>query len=193
MTRVLRFDGTQLLATHDPLRAGQSPELADSFLFRNGRVRARDEHRHRFFTDLNQLNPKLASQLGAFYRACAQELSDEYEAFPRFDLVNDALWLRVRPVPDQTLSVSAVTASQKFEYAARKGPNIAAYALLNASNQCETIRLAADGSILEGVTSALLWWHKSELHFAPRVDRVTSTTEQFVLRTASTLSIPVRE
>jgi branched-subunit amino acid aminotransferase/4-amino-4-deoxychorismate lyase len=184
MTRVLRFDGERLLAAEDPLRDGDSPDLADSFLFRSGRIRARDEHRNRFFHDLHQINPTLANQLDAFYHACAQELSDEYEAFPRFDLVNNSLWLRVRPAPDRSLTVEARSVPQSFENAQRKGPNIAAYSAINREHQCEVIRLTPQGLVLEGVTSSLLWWHDDQLCFAPTHDRVTSTTETFLIRTA---------
>jgi len=184
MTRVLRFDGKHLVASPDPLRENRSPDLADSFLFRAGKVRAWREHKNRFFHDLRQFDQNLASQLDAFYLECASELADEYEAFPRFELVNDSLWLRVRPVPVIAETTTAVTTTQEFRNASRKGPNIGVYGALNAEHQCETIRLSANGSVLEGVTSSLLWWRDDNLHYAPKTDRVTSTTEQFLLNAA---------
>lgn len=191
MTRVLRFDGNALVAAHDPLAQGESPELADSFLYRDGYVRARNHHLNRFRNDLMHHDMRLAERLDAFVAACAAELTHEHEAFPRFDVVSGELWLRVRPAPEHSSSVTAVTVPNVFHNASRKGPNIAEYAALNAAHQAEVIRLDAEGFVLEGVTSALLLWQGNELFAAVEDDRVTSTTEQFVRETASRQGIRI--
>lgn len=187
MSRVLRFVENTFVAAHDPLEPGASPALADSFLCIKGRVRGFSLHRRRCERDLSLIAPQLLPQLDAFFAAVSRELADEPEVFPRIDVVDESLWLRVRPVPELTESVTAVSQQDQPTNARVKGPNIAHYAELNARNGAETLRIDAEGNVLEGVTSAILWWDSANLrqadatlHVVAAIDRVWSTTEDLV-------------
>lgn len=193
MSNIFRFDGTHLLPAPEPLAPGASPDLADSFLLRNGQVRAWIEHRARFERDVAQCAPHLREQLPVFFQACAEQLSGEAEAFPRCEVVNGMLWLRIRPAPSPTSEVSGVSIPLDVAQAEVKGPNISLYADLNAKNAAETIRLTPAGQVLEGVTSAVVWWDDQTLCQPPRLDRVSSTTEQAVIEIALRRGIEVRE
>lgn len=192
MSRVLRFDGTTLVAAHDPLPDGVSPDLADSFLFRDRRVRAFPLHRERFHRELAILAPQLLPQLNDFYRACAAELEEEYESFPRFDLYAHSLWLRVRPLPTLTETVDAVTMAFNPDDAERKGPNIAAFTELNRTHGGETLRVDQHGVVVEGATSSLLWWNGETLVRSASADRVAGTTEIFLCDAAAQLGYSVQ-
>lgn len=198
MSRVLRFADGAFAAAHDPMDVGESPALADSFLCLKGRVRGFSLHRQRFEHDLREVAPHLVDQLDAFYMAMAAELADEPEVFPRVDVHEGSLWLRVRPVPELTSSVRAVSQRDDSDDAHRKGPNISHYTALNAQHGCETIRLDAHGRVLEGVTSAVMWWADDSvargsepgqrLARVSDTDRVWSTTEDLVFAHARALN-----
>lgn len=202
MSRVLRFTEGALVAARDPLGVEGSPDLADSFLCQKQQVRGFRYHRARFERDLAECAPGLVEQLDDFFRAVHHELADEPETFPRIDVCDDALWLRVRPAPPLTETLTAVSEHLRREREQIKGPNIGYYAQRNARNQCETLRCDRDGNLLEGVTSALLWWSDTTradvktgnavLHCVASNDRVWSTTEDIVVDIARRLGVGVQ-
>ena len=193
MSNIFHFDGARLNAAPDPLPEGISPDIADSFLLRSGRVRAWHEHHLRFSRDVAKHEPQLASQLDEFLVQSAQLLAGETDAFPRLEVVNGSLWLRIRPVPNLGNEARGVTIPLDVDRAEVKGPNISLYADLNAQHQAETVRLTPEGHILEGVTSAVVWWHDDVLCHPPQRGRVSSTTERAIVGIAVQNGVSVRE
>lgn len=195
MSRVLRFEESGLVAAHDPLELDASPDLADSFLARRATVRNFTAHRRRFEEGLRALAPARLNQLEDFYRSVALELAEETESFPRLDLVNGALWLRVRPLPLLNKSVEATSAELHVENEDVKGPNIARYTSVNQANAGETIRVDTDGYVLEGASSALVWWDNAEstLHVVGAENRIWSTTESFLVAAAQERGIQIAQ
>lgn len=199
MSRVLRFDGTRLVAASDPLAgsgADASPQLADSFMSRRATVRNFSAHRTRFEQGVSEVAPELLTQLDSFYGAVAAELEEETEAFPRTDVVEGQLWLRVRPLPALTETVLARSERLDVSQDDIKGPNIARYTERNRTNDCETIRVDEYGQVLEGATSALMWWDDETaapvLHTVRSANRVWSTTEAFIAEHARALGYAVK-
>jgi len=193
MSNIFRFDGSRLRAAPDPLSSGASPDIADSFLLRHGKIRGWEQHRSRFEENIAEHAPELLGQLENFWNASARKLEEEAEAFPRFEVVEGALWLRIRPAPLVTSEINAVSIPLDVSRADLKGPNISLYAELNARNQAETLRLSPSGHVLEGVTSAVVWWDEQTLCLPPQSDRVNSTTEQAIVKIARDRGFQVRE
>lgn len=193
MSNIFHFDGTHLLPADDPLEPGASPDIADSFLLRDGRVRDWAAHRDRFARDVDEHAPHLSEHVTRFYRACAQQLAGISEAFPRCEVVNGMLWLRIRPAPNTSSEVRGVSTPLEVSLAEVKGPNISLYAELNTKHDAETIRLTQTGHVLEGVTSALLWWDDQTLCSPPQLNRVYSTTEHAILTIARERGVTLRE
>lgn len=193
MSRVMRFDGERLVSAPDPLPEGTSPAIADSFLMRDGMVRALRWHSERFREAVAAHAPALLHSLPAFTAACADELMGEFEVFPRLDVVDESFWLRIRPVPALTATATAVTERVDVVLPALKGPNISLYTQLNTSHNCETVRVNARGNVIEGVTSAVLWWQDDSLHSVASTERITSTTEHFLFSVAHDLGFSVTQ
>lgn len=191
MSRVLRFDGQRLVLSPDPLSEGASPDVADSFLLKNGNVRALEAHRQRFHASVGLHAPELFDSLASFNAACAAELSELSEAFPRLEVVDGSLWLRVRPVPELSETATAVSERVDVPLPELKGPNISLYSALNNAHNCETLRVDAQGDILEGTSSAVVWWSDNTLYTVAATQRVTSTTEQFLSTVARDLGYTV--
>lgn len=193
MSRVMRFDGERLVSAPDPLPHGSSPDIADSFLMRDGKVRALRWHSDRFREAVSTHAPALLDSLPAFTAACADELASEFEVFPRLDVVDESFWLRIRPVPPLAATAIAVTERVDVTLPELKGPNISLYAELNTAHNCETVRVDARGNVIEGVTSAVLWWQDDSLHSIASSDRITSTTEHFLFAIAHELGFSVAQ
>lgn len=183
MSRVLVFEDGQLRAEHDPLPPFGSVTVADSFLYLKQRLRVASFHRERFTQSVRAHTPHLLEQLDAFWHAAVEEMRDEPEANVRFDVFDDRLWLRVRPVPELGLTREAVTSSAKLHDARTKGPNIQEYHRLNERNDAETLVVDADGALVEGATTSVVWWPNAQpdtLCHVASTERVTGTTERFV-------------
>lgn len=193
MSQVMRFDGERLIVAPDPLPEGVSPQIADSFLLRNGEARAFEWHRVRFRAAVATHAPALLNSLPAFVAACAEELATERELFPRLDVVDGSFWLRKRPVPSRPATAVGLTERVDVMLPELKGPNISLYTALNASHNCETVRVDALGNILESVTSAVLWWKHDTLHVVASAERIPSTTEYFLRSVATDLGFDVTE
>jgi branched-subunit amino acid aminotransferase/4-amino-4-deoxychorismate lyase len=172
--QVRDWDGRELASPREPGTAALL--AADSWLVADGRVRGLELHRERF------LDAVLAAggpdDAGAFFDASVAALPRTGDHFPRV-----VLW------------TSPVDPRRVPEW---KGPDIARLALLRqraiANGADEAVILDADGAILDGATSAVLWWLGDSLVVPPPTSpRVRSVTARTVSVLAGALGVDVLE
>lgn len=170
---------------------------ADSWLVSDGRVRGLDLHRERFVGSVADAGgPRDA---GAFFDAAIAALPRSGELFPRVELTAEGLRLRLRPAPALTRSVVLWTSPvDPRRVPERKGPDIGRLALLRtraASNGAdEAVILDGEGAIVDGATSAVLWWLGDSLVVPPLSSRrVWSVTARTVSVLAGALGVDVIE
>jgi branched-subunit amino acid aminotransferase/4-amino-4-deoxychorismate lyase len=167
---------------HDDVR------VADSWLVADGRVRALQVHRTRFLGGVasrTRLDPGSAER---FWDAAVAELPRTGEWFPRVDALqhgdSSTLALRVRPAPPlgASVRVASLDGGDPRTVASVKGPDLDRLGALKRdaarADIDEPVIVSESGHVVDGVTSALLWWRGDRL-FAPstslaRVDSVTA-------------------
>jgi branched-subunit amino acid aminotransferase/4-amino-4-deoxychorismate lyase len=189
------WDGRELGEAREPSTA---PLLAaDSWLVSEGRVRGLDLHRERFLGAVSAAQGP--GDAGDFFDSAVAALPRTGDLFPRVELDADGLHLRLRPAPPRTRSVvlwtSPVDPRRVPEW---KGPDIARLALLRsralANGADEAVILDADGAILDGATSAVLWWLGDTLVVPPPTSpRVRSVTARTISVLAGALGVDVLE
>lgn len=190
------------LEYRDPAETGIL--AADSWLVTDGQVLAIDLHRARFFAAVEQQRPGLSAQLDLvdFWAAAMGAIPRIGQQFPRVELkrVRDApmLVMRQRTAPELKLSAT-VTTHQGPDPRTRptiKGPDTAALLQARAQAQLrgadEAVILDADGHIVEGAYSAILWWRGGILCApSPELERVDSVTARSVIALATALGVDV--
>lgn len=143
---------------------------ADSWLVVDGRVRALDRHWARF-------SPACAEHgvdVHAFRAEVERAVPAEGRWFPRVELHADGeLALRVRPAPPRDPTVVAWIADVPDPRRAprRKGPDLERLAALReragTHGADEAVLADADGRLLEGAYTSLLWWEGETLCAVP--------------------------
>lgn len=178
----------------DPLR------VADSFRVRwcAGRAEVRGFSRHlaRFRATVNAAaqdpagpDGPSAAELDRFLTSACDQIVDFGTGNPRLELRADGtLGLLLRPLPPLTdeLVVRAATIAD-LTHPERKGPNIGRFGALNQALGAEAMRVDAAGLVVEGTTTAILWWSGRTLCASASTDRVQSVTEALILAAASRL------
>ncbi|MFC6355814.1 aminotransferase class IV [Luethyella okanaganae] len=165
-------------------------EVADSWLVENGLVRALELHRERFERSAASVGWADTAALAAFWAASLAAIPRDGLWFPRVELLEHEggleLRFRLRPAPGLgtalTLAVPDVPDPRRVP--SIKGPDIPALMRLRQRAQRlgaqEAMILTPDGSIVDGSTTALLWWRHGALRHPPaemaRVDSVTART-----------------
>ena len=199
----------------------QLPRLlvADSFRVRgsagSAEVRGYDLHLKRFLRSVEEVvssreyqlsdstSPSLPTQeVAAFLRDATTRINYFGEGFPRFELWDHGaqdpgdlelkLSLRSLPVLRDTIHLQSV----RLDSLVRphlKGPNIGFFSGLNCELQAEALRVDADGYIVEGATTAIVWWSEHRGFIAPREKRVASVAEALVQRIATGHGAPLEE
>ncbi|NRD07933.1 aminotransferase class IV [Rathayibacter agropyri] len=195
MEQVREWDGRELgpasEAPHGVLAA------ADSWLVAEGRVRGLDLHRERFLSAV--VDAGGPSDAGVFIDAAIAALPRTGAWFPRVELSAGALRLRLRPAPPLGRSVVLWTSPvDPRRTPDRKGPDISRLALLRARAQAagadEAILLDADGAVVDGASSAVLWWLGDALVIPPPESaRVRSVTARTISVLAGALGVDVIE
>lgn len=184
-------------------------EAMDSFLVNEGRSFALELHRNRFFDAIAQRGEGLdgfsSLDLHEFWSAALAMIPEHGNWFPRVELQSKGgaahLLFRHRAAPE--LSRSAVLAtldSQDPRHTPRiKGPDVEA--LLSARTKArqrgadDAVILTADGFVVDGTTSAVVWWRGEILCGPPTVDeapefaRVNSVTARSVFGMATALGV----
>jgi branched-subunit amino acid aminotransferase/4-amino-4-deoxychorismate lyase len=165
---------------------------ADSWLVEDGRVLALELHRDRFFAAAEDHD-----DLGPFWDAVVALLPREGAWFPRVERQRPSglLVYREREAPDRPPSVIVATApSDPRRQPSVKGPDLERLQELRSTVQSsgadEAVILSPDGYVVEGTSSAIVWWRGDLLMAAPEeLPRVDSVTERALLGLASALGI----
>jgi branched-subunit amino acid aminotransferase/4-amino-4-deoxychorismate lyase len=150
-----------------------APQAADSWLVADGRVRAVERHWTRFFDACGEHG--VAPEALATFRARVEHaVPARGRWFPRVELREDGeLALLVRPAPPREPTVVAWIADVPDPRRAprRKGPDLDRLAALReraaTHGAGEAVIAAADGRLLEGAFTSLLWWEGETLCAVP--------------------------
>lgn len=189
---VLRFrwNGSELV---DVTGAPTIPlYVADSFLLHEGSVVAYDRHLSRFRESAQHQG--LMRPLDDFLHAVTDKLPRTGNLFPRIDLTERGeLELHLRPAPPLTESLTVATASHDPRVEPEiKGPDIPSLSALRdeaiAQGAHDAIILSADGFVVDGATTCLVWTDGQTI-FTPPQDavRVNSVTVSVLRDIASEL------
>jgi branched-subunit amino acid aminotransferase/4-amino-4-deoxychorismate lyase len=146
---------------------------ADSWLVVDGRVRAVERHWARFFATCGEHGVE-PEALAAFRARVERALPARGRWFPRVELREDGeLAVRVRPAPPREPTVVAWIADVPDPRRAprHKGPDLERLAALReraaTHGAGEAVLADADGRLLEGAFTSLLWWEGETLCAVP--------------------------
>ena len=199
--RLLAWTGETLVETSDDL-AHQGMQVADSWLVANGGVRALQLHHDRFLGGVasqTRIDPATAE---LFWNAAVAELPRTGDWFPRVEALRTGdettLALRLRPAPElgASVRVASIDEGDPRTVAAVKGPDIERLGALKRDaardDVDEPVIVSATGHVVDGATSALLWWRGDRL-LAPstslhRVDSVTAKSLRLLASATATES-----
>jgi branched-subunit amino acid aminotransferase/4-amino-4-deoxychorismate lyase len=178
-------------------------EAADSWLVTEGRALGLDLHRTRF---MNSIARKRYEEVDpeAFWDAAVAVIPKEGEWFPRVELQSRSgaplLVFRLRTAPERSRSVviATWTGEDPRTMPLVKGPDLETMIGVRTSVQAlgssEAVILSPDGYVVEGTSTALLWW-RGEILCGPlaEFDRVDSVTARSVLTLAAALGVDTHE
>ena len=146
---------------------------ADSWLVVDGRVRAAERHWARFAATCAE-HGVTPEALATFRARVERALPARGRWFPRVELRADGgLDVRVRPAPPREPTVVAWIADVRDPRRAprRKGPDLERLTALReraaAHGAGEAVLADADGRLLEGAFTSLLWWEGEVLSVVP--------------------------
>jgi branched-subunit amino acid aminotransferase/4-amino-4-deoxychorismate lyase len=178
---------------------------ADSWLVDEGRVRGYDAHWTRFAGRCAELRiPR--EELALFRVAVTAALPRAGRWFPRVDLIGSAggragaahLLVRLRPAPPLMREARVLLAEpgDLRSYPRRKGPDLPLLLDLRAqavaAGADELVLRDADGRLLEGALTSLLWWEDDVLCAATDERTLPSITRALLLEIASERGVEVR-
>ena len=168
---VLRFrwNGSELV---DVTGAPEIPlYVADSFLLNDGKVVAYQRHLDRFAASAEFQG--LVRPLDDFLSAVTASLPRTGKLFPRIDLTERGeLELHIRPAPElhETIVLASASHDPRVEPTI-KGPDIPALNALRAEAQTQgaddAVIVDAQGRIVDGSTTCLIWFSEGGLHLPP--------------------------
>jgi branched-subunit amino acid aminotransferase/4-amino-4-deoxychorismate lyase len=188
-------DGRLVPSREDP----GPPAVADSWLVNEGSTRALDLHRARFGASC-RIRGISADQLDLFWAGLLSRLPMSGRWFPRAELsVAGQLYLRLRPSPPLGTQVTVwpYPGPDPRSDPRTKGPDLALLAEVRAQAAVhgadEALLLSADGYVLEGTTSNLLWWDGDTLCLpSDDLPVLPGVTSRVIVRLAEDDGIPVR-
>lgn len=178
-----RWNGSELV---DNSAAFDVPlYVSDSFLLRDGAAVNYAAHLARFARMADEQG--LKRPLDDFLNAVTQALPRTGSHFPRIDLTSRGeLELRIRPVPPlgRTVTLSTASTDPRTE-PTFKGPDIPALQVLRdeaaAAGADEPIILDAQGRIVDGASTCLVWLRDMTLYTPPaEATRLQSMTVEAV-------------
>lgn len=189
---------------------------ADSWLTVDGNTRGLELHRQRFIAAVEAqlgVDAPPARELAAFWHAVATMLPTEGRVFPRIELVaatgtgsdsdSDSgfpqLRALMRPAPPTRPSITLMThaGDDPRTHPDIKGPDLDAMLDLRRTAEAagaDEAVLLVDGQIVEGATTALLWWNSDTLVTVPEwMPRVSSVTELSIRALATAFGTEIVE
>ena len=177
--------------------------VADSWRVVDGTARGLERHRARFLAGVAAQRPAEQSTAERFVDDAIAAVPREGDWFPRLELRTRGTgvqwWLRLRPTPPTSTEVVVATAPRDVRTRPLvKGPDLDALLSLRTAVQPlgagEAVILDADGHLVEGAYSGLLWWHDGVLvRPADSLPRVASVTVGLVLDAARAAGVPLAE
>ncbi len=179
----------------------QTIQVADSWLIRDGCVRALYLHQHRFFSSCETLAGIERRVVARFWEQAIEKLPQIGSWFPRVELAGTLrqplFQLRLRPSPPLFTTIRFIECNvPDFRKAPRhKGPDIARTgALRQAVHEAgadEGILTTPTGFLLEGLTTNILWWENDTLCTSPPSRRVLpGVTLQLIRWLAQEKNVP---
>ncbi len=164
-TDLLRWNGSALepLEYCDP--SEYVLEAADSWLVEDGQTLALGLHRERFTHAIAARGFDIDPD--AFWRAAIERIPNEGVWFPRVELQSRGgaglFVLRLRSAPERSQAISLATHNGPDPRTAPliKGPDLAAMTRLRGEAKlagADEAVILRDGLVVEGSTTALLWW-----------------------------------
>lgn len=188
----------------DAVVAAESPVAMDSWLVEDGRTRAPERHTARFVSACAAVG--VARSVTAAFLADARGLVPAAGRwFPRVELVPAAggtlqlqCWLRSAPPPGRVVRLRVHPGPDERHRPHVKGPDQAFLAGCRADavghGADDAVLLAADGTVRETSTAALLWWRHDALCAPPRGDAVlASVTADLLCGIATGIGVDVVE
>jgi branched-subunit amino acid aminotransferase/4-amino-4-deoxychorismate lyase len=150
-----------------------APRAADSWLVVDGRVRAFERHWMRFSAACGE-HGVTPEALATFRAHVERAVPAHGRWFPRIELRQDGeLAVLVRPAPPREPTVVAWLADvpDPRRSPRRKGPDLDRLAALRqraaAHGAGEAVLADADGRLIEGAFTSLLWWQDDTLCVVP--------------------------
>lgn len=175
----------------------------DSWLLEKGRVLALDVHRQRFIETVAEAAPTRVDEAMTFWQAAIASLPLDGAWFPCFEFSRispgdePTFRLTRRPAPARHETIALTTASHDPRRRPRvKGPDLARLDLLRtearAAGADEAVILSADGTVVEGNYTSLVWWRGDALCVvADALPRLSGVTEKSLVTLATALGIEV--
>lgn len=174
--------------------------VADSFRVRAdprtgvAEVRGWSRHLERFTRAVASAAGREPRGLGDFLEEAGGRIADYGEGMPRLELRRApgdpdggefALGLRLRPLPELRDRLELRTArGVSLRHPERKGPNIDTLASLNRELDAEALIVDEADRVVEGATTAILWWTGGRGLRAASRRRVPSVTEALIAAAA---------
>lgn len=177
--------------------------VADSWRVVDGHTRGLEKHRARFLAAVAAQQPDEVLAAESFVDEVITALPRSGDWFPRIELRWRAggaqWWLNVRPTPATTEAVVVATAPTDVRTQPLiKGPDLEALLGLRTAVQPlgagEALIVDADGYLVEGAYSGLVWWRDGVLERpADALPRIASVTADLVLDAARAAGVPLGE
>lgn len=178
--------------------------VADSWLVDDGHARAVDQHYARFAAGCRRQCRLADAEIWAFLGAVPGIVPRHGRWFPRVDCVEDAggqhrLLARRRraPLPSDTVILTCMGRGDPRACPAVKGPDLEKLAALRRTAQAagagEAVLVDADGAVIEGALSSIVWW-RGDCLCLPDDSVVTldSVTRRLIVSLAGDLGVQVR-
>jgi branched-subunit amino acid aminotransferase/4-amino-4-deoxychorismate lyase len=176
---------------------GGALHAADSWLVDGGAVRAADAHWERFGGACRAHGIE-DGELARFRVAVTAAVPAAGRWFPRVELTERGLALRVRPAPPPAGEARVVVAApgDPRRCPRRKGPDLALLAGLRerarAAGADELLICDGAGALREGALSSLLWWEDGTLWTTPGEHTLPGITRALLLAAARRRGVELR-
>ncbi|MFI7500336.1 aminotransferase class IV [Streptomyces sp. NPDC049687] len=169
-----------------PAPEAEEPLLvADSWLVREGRVRAYGRHRERFLRACGECGGPGPRRLVEFWQDVTAVLPRTGEWFPRVELGAGSMELRLRlrhaPPLGREIRLWGVGQPDARTVPRRKGPDLEALARVrgraSGAGAQEAVLVTPSGVVLESPTASVLWWEDDTLCLpSPRLPLLPGVT-----------------